>query len=206
MAGISWSEKYSCDIRSIDDDHKMLFEVIDYLGDQIRKASDEAVIATTIDSLILYVKEHFDREERFMLSANFPDFIAHKAQHTMFSDSIHALKALYQDSPELIAPQKVFDFLVEWLSQHIQQMDREYIPYVKGEMHGDPEAIKEDVFVSIAVQCSAKKAKALKDIAEQFKPNAEESKRLLNYIEKIIAERKAQSKAMAIELFGSPDV
>lgn len=202
MGGISWSESYSCNIRAIDDDHKALFDVIDHLGDQINKETDKTVITSTIDSLILYVNEHFDREERFMRSANFPGFSEHKAQHTLFADSIYALRSLYHETPELIAPQRIFSFLVDWLAQHIQEVDREYIPFVKGHSPGDPDAIQDSVLLDITVRCSPERAEALDAVAAQFTPDDEESERLLICMEQILEERNAKSRNRALELFG----
>ena len=87
----NWSADFEIGISAIDTDHQMLFNTIKQLGEHISEAQNPERISATINSLLLYVDEHFEREERFLRRAGYPGFAAHKMEHDRFRDSIFSL-------------------------------------------------------------------------------------------------------------------
>ncbi|MGA0394842.1 MAG: bacteriohemerythrin [Rhodospirillales bacterium] len=136
MPVYEWSPDYSTSIRVIDNDHKDLFDAIYTFHDAYEDGKGAEQIAATIDCLIKYVDEHFEREERYMEQAGYPDFKSHCLAHADFTSIIQMLHKLYTKDPMSVDVPKVLKFLSDWLTQHILKIDMNYVPYVKGEKSG----------------------------------------------------------------------
>jgi len=156
-----WSGEFELGISVIDEDHQTLFRAIRQLGEQIAQKKNSGVIEATINSLTLYIEEHFEREERFMMRAGYPDYDAHKKQHDDFRDSVVSLKNFHAEHPEEVDAQKIVTFLEEWLLSHIAKVDRAYEPYLTGEKQGNAEirqrAKDESSNVMVNITCPADK-------------------------------------------------
>jgi len=131
---MQWSEEFSCGIRAIDNDHRMLFEVLNNLDVAVRSNDPEHDVGGVIDLLKRYVVEHFAREERFMADSNYPDYAVHAREHRRIAEIVQAIGFAHEAAPETLDFEKILDFLSEWLMGHILGTDRKYIPYVKGEV------------------------------------------------------------------------
>ncbi|MGY8990810.1 MAG: bacteriohemerythrin [Rhodospirillales bacterium] len=132
MASYKWLPEYSTTIRVIDNDHKDLFEAINTFFLAHQRGEGSAQIAATIDCLILYVDEHFKREERYLEQINYPELESHRRAHADFSGMIQMLSKLYSTDPLAINVPKVLAFLSDWLTQHILKIDMKYVPYLSG--------------------------------------------------------------------------
>lgn len=131
MARIQYTKALSTGIRVIDNDHRMLIDIANALHDAVdRKAADEEV-ASALDALIRYVEEHFEREEKFMASCNYPDIAAHMKQHQGLAQTVYRLQRLNRTEPAKVSWTEVLDFIDTWLTHHIQKVDMAYVPYVR---------------------------------------------------------------------------
>jgi hemerythrin len=206
MANIAWSEKYSCGIRPIDDDHKSLFEVVDRLDKQLKDEQHPTSITATIDSLMLYAGEHFEREERFMRSAHFPGYREHKGEHDAFKNMVLGLRTLFVDEPSQIDPARVLSYLLTWLQQHILKQDMEYIPYVSGSTQGSEERLDEfHEPIEITIQCTPDKAHSIQLFAELIAGDDNEAWLLGEAAHKLSLSHQAKSLIKAKALFYKPD-
>lgn len=165
MPSLTWSDEYCTHIRVIDDDHKNLFEIANALQDAYLKNRGHERISRAIVLLNNYVNDHFDREERFLEQAGFPDIEQHIKLHKKFKDDFQGLRTLYHHDPECIDIEKVVLFISQWLEEHIQGSDMEYVPYVRGEKDGDTsfQAINSDY-----VRLSLKVPKDTAELIENF--------------------------------------
>lgn len=80
MDSIQWSRWMSVGIEELDEDHRVLVDIVNKLGADENRASPD-VVEAILDELIHYTKDHFAREEAHMAQANYPTFAAHKALH-----------------------------------------------------------------------------------------------------------------------------
>lgn len=199
---IAWSEKYSCNIRPIDDDHKSLFEVVGRLETLLIADPLSPNINTTIDSLVLYADEHFDREERFMRSANFPDYRNHKVEHEKFKNTVLALRKLFNDEPDQIDPTRVLSYLVTWLQEHILNLDMAFIPYIDGSEQ-DTDKVLDEIQepIDITIQCTPDKAHSIELFAELISGDYHEAHLLEEAAHKFSLSHQAKSLIRAKELF-----
>ena len=133
MAFLEWSDDYKCNIASIDDDHRMLFHIVNALHDDIANKAVHKQVASTITALIDYVELHFSREEKQLANHGYPGLEAHKRLHKALKDRVYAIKHLYDTDPSHLDIDKVLDFLKDWLVNHIVTNDFKYVPYLKGQ-------------------------------------------------------------------------
>lgn len=122
--------EYYTGIGFIDKEHARLFELAqethDLLYDSILQDKSDRIVEL-VSELIDYTRTHFAHEEEFQKSVNYPQFEAHAAQHRKFEDSLSEIDidALENDLEEQNeAVEKLLEFLVNWLINHIQKVDK----------------------------------------------------------------------------------
>ncbi|NVK18645.1 MAG: hemerythrin family protein [Methylocystaceae bacterium] len=201
-----WSKEFEIGIGAIDKDHQTLFNTIRQLGEHIHEDRGDGRIKATINALLLYVDEHFEREERFMIRAGYPDFVAHKQEHDRFRDVIMSLRDFHDKNPAAIDAQKIVSFLEEWLLHHILKVDNHYKPYLNGEKEGD-HTITQTFQVNasahiIQLPCPADKEEHVRHFLKLISENTEEGLLIDQAVEKITRMQQTRREKKARELFG----
>ncbi|WP_298684569.1 bacteriohemerythrin [uncultured Methanomethylovorans sp.] len=84
MRLITWSEKYSMNIKEIDDQHKKLVEMINELHDTMKQAKSKETSLIVINELVAYTQYHFSTEEKYMKQFGYSDHVSHKKEHEKF--------------------------------------------------------------------------------------------------------------------------
>jgi hemerythrin-like metal-binding protein len=127
----SWSEQYEIDIPSVDRQHKHLVEIINRVQQAVLARRGKVVLGKALEELIGYTQAHFAAEEKVLDSCGFPDFLAHHGEHERLA---FALMVFHQKitSSELPPSIDVIAFLKDWLGQHILNVDKKYVPFLKG--------------------------------------------------------------------------
>jgi hemerythrin len=117
-----WSDAYSVNIKTIDEQHKELVNILNRLFIAVSMREGDKVIAGILDALMAYTQTHFALEERLLRQAKYKDFVAHKAEHTKFLDQLDQLckKHLLEEKPIYF---EMLSFLKRWLKEHIQGVD-----------------------------------------------------------------------------------
>lgn len=120
-----WSPEYSVNIKTIDDQHRELVNILNRLFVAVSKREGDKVIAGILDALVTYTQTHFALEERLMQQANYKDFEAHKAEHKKLLDQLEQLcrKHLVEEKAIYF---EMLSFLKTWLKEHIQGVDTKY--------------------------------------------------------------------------------
>ena len=136
MPFLDWSDDYLIGIAAIDHDHKTLFNLVNRLHDRIEAGDGEDAIGEALAGLAAYVATHFEREERYMDDCGYPDLVRHAERHRKMTDTVNALKTLYEDDPKQIKSIVIMKFLKDWLTTHILKCDMDYRPYMTGEKKG----------------------------------------------------------------------
>ncbi|KOR27636.1 hemerythrin, partial [Achromatium sp. WMS1] len=78
---LAWSEEISVGVEEIDEQHKVLLNLINELNDAMQARRSHDVITSIINKLSEYTRIHFAVEESLMRILNYPDYESHKAQH-----------------------------------------------------------------------------------------------------------------------------
>lgn len=124
-----WDERLSLGISPIDKDHQRLFSIIRKILVLSSEEDYEKVKHAVKEGLkffISYTMSHFQREEDFMLSNQYPDYSQHKKMHDDLKyNTLPSLKLSLEESDYEV--EEIRHFLgvcVGWLSTHIMMMDQ----------------------------------------------------------------------------------
>jgi hemerythrin len=130
---MTWLPVYSVNLPPIDAQHKRLFDLINRLHDEIviKKSSFE-VIGEALEELIQYTKTHFELEERFLASMQYPEIARHKAKHDAFTSQVMKLQQDFAAGKITVAAE-LMNLMRHWLTNHILKTDKQYGAFLRGE-------------------------------------------------------------------------
>ena len=133
MPLIEWNDAFSVGIQKIDEQHKKFFSITNLLFDSMRGAQDRDVVGSVLKELQQYVVYHFKAEESLMKMYNYPNMNAHKQEHDGAIHTVNKLVLDYERGVQTVDIE-LLKFLSDWIQSHILQVDRKYIPYVRGKV------------------------------------------------------------------------
>jgi len=122
---IEWNEEVKTGIEMIDREDQKLFNMINALEQALDNGST-APLAQIINGLMEYTLTHFEHEEALCRTSGWPGLEAHQKLHRQLRDQVSALKE------NAVDPQSLHTFLLQWLVEHIQKADMEYVHWVEG--------------------------------------------------------------------------
>jgi len=131
MALLTWSEKFSVQVAQFDTEHKELVNFINRLHDAMKAGQGKQVIGDVLQGLINYTRNHFAAEEKLMKAHAYPAYENHKKEHNQLTMTVLDFQKGYLDGSVPLS-QEVMNFLKDWLSGHIQGVDKQYGPFLNG--------------------------------------------------------------------------
>lgn len=121
---VGWQDEYSVGLPEVDEQHKMLFDIINRLWTAtVTKASSDEMMAI-VNELDRYTFTHFTAEETFMRVIEYHDFEAHRKAHQGFIERLRAERTNVLNGGHLSLD--LLRFLREWLVNHILIEDKRY--------------------------------------------------------------------------------
>lgn len=120
---LSWNEKLSTELCSIDRDHQNLIEAFNVFVDAINRNEPTDKLCDMFQSIIDELVHHFAFEERMMHNINFKEVIEHKQHHaTLATDALVVLGELRQSesSDDILAS---VNFLRALIMKHMIEQD-----------------------------------------------------------------------------------
>lgn len=130
MEYLRWDESLRLNHETIDEQHKNLFNLLYELDRAIKESNEESVISGIISSLRDYCKFHFDEEEEFMESINYPDIHFHKVEHEYFRNKVELFEKSIQKRIDKNTIINLITFLHSWLKTHIMDSDKAILDYL----------------------------------------------------------------------------
>ncbi|WP_406656316.1 bacteriohemerythrin [Methanolobus sp. ZRKC2] len=127
MALVTWSDKYSMNIKEIDEQHQSLVRMINELHDAMLQAKSKEVALGIINNMAEYTQYHFSTEEKYMQQFEYPGYAAHKKEHDKFIEKVGNFKNDYESGKTGLSFD-LLNFLKDWLVTHIQESDKKYSP------------------------------------------------------------------------------
>jgi len=113
----------------IDDQHKKLVSIVNRLYDAMRDGKGSEILGDVLSELIEYTRYHFTAEEAMMKNNAYPDFQSHKSAHSMLVEKVMDLE-LDLKAGKIALSVQVFQFLKDWLVNHIQGEDKKIAPFL----------------------------------------------------------------------------
>lgn len=119
-----WSSRYETGFKTIDDQHKGLFEALNRLSDSFITNSSASEIRACMNFLVDYIIRHFQAEEELMKMMDYPMFMSHVGHHGhLFAQVKRFQTKLNEDQLITI---DVAILLADWLKHHISDMDLDF--------------------------------------------------------------------------------
>lgn len=125
---VEWSDALALGIPEMDSQHRRLVDLTNHLHEAMLQRKSHEVLGDIIFRLIDYTKFHFRDEETCMIQSGFPQTMSHRAEHQEFVSEVERFKADFE-AGKLMLSMEMMDFLKNWMVDHIQGSDREYVSY-----------------------------------------------------------------------------
>ncbi len=120
-----WKDEYSVGVQSLDDDHRKLLNLINKLQTAVHYQTGDVFEKEALDEVIAYTKYHFEREEKLMEEAGYPDLDAHRKIHQRMIAKVDEFVKEYETKGHEVL-EEVAAYLKDWLVDHINGTDQEY--------------------------------------------------------------------------------
>lgn len=124
---IAWESQYELGIKSIDDQHKVLVDIISKLSDLLTNATDGDDIyddmLAIVEELTNYTIFHFDFEEKTFETLKYEFKESHMIEHKKLIDEIQNLDFNQAEEDQVVFGKKILKFLISWLFKHISGTD-----------------------------------------------------------------------------------
>lgn len=123
MAKIEWSEDLSVGDDHLNSQHKQLIDMINTLDNPTLGAEE---LGEIIFGLLVYAATHFKDEEKFFVNVA-PEIVEpHFESHSIFISTAYRFVQRFHKGEALELRQSVYDFLCQWLVNHIKIEDMQY--------------------------------------------------------------------------------
>ncbi len=120
MEVLRWNDRFSVSNEEIDYQHKMLFNLVNYLTTSSGKSYNRTEIGEILDELIAYTEYHFAFEEELL--KNHLSIDSHREIHQGFIAKVHYFEEEFKKGEDVINSE-LFTFLVSWIKDHILGTD-----------------------------------------------------------------------------------
>lgn len=127
---IPWKAEYNITIKSIDDQHKVLVDLMNELNNAMLYEKGKNEIMRIVKGLVDYTEYHFNYEEGLLKKHGYADFDNHKKLHVKFVDQIKDVQRELERGEKEMS-KDILDFLKNWLIQHIMGTDTKYVDLFK---------------------------------------------------------------------------
>lgn len=124
-----WCEQMSVGVPALDADHQCILRIINLLDD-LGDEDPRRVVETVLETLVVYCRHHFGREEQVMAGCGFPGLEFHRAEHEGFARFVSRLWQRHATRADAGVTGALRDYLTRWLYHHILIQDMAYKPYV----------------------------------------------------------------------------
>ena len=121
---IRWVPEFTVGNHEIDEQHKMLFSMINEFFHQDGKSAALALF----QSLSAYIDLHFDCEENLLRQINYPNTTEHAKKHDELRKKFLLIQEKLEDY-DVDIHHKIGIFLYNWLAKHILKADMEFREY-----------------------------------------------------------------------------
>lgn len=128
-ADLKWDESMSVKSDNIDKQHKQLFSILNRLA-KPEASSNGDVYVKILNELTEYFVVHFKDEIEYMAQYNYPDIDAHSEEHKEFIKKVSLFNFKFDKQKTPTNALQVFDFIKEWLVNHVMDSDMQYSRYI----------------------------------------------------------------------------
>ena len=146
---LSWKPEHNIGIEEADRQHKKMLDMMNEVHVLSAQNHSNKSISRALDILITYTEVHFEWEEKFFDSYQYPKSQEHKKHHSLLIQELrdHQKNITIGDQS---AVTKELSQLNNWLIEHIKHGDRDYASYLSNNEHFQKSRTVENNVISIA--------------------------------------------------------
>jgi len=135
---IKWTPALKIGHDVIDSQHIELFSLFDAFVDGCAKGRGKISVVELYQSLKEYVEKHFRDEEALMASSGYPGLEKQKREHQKFQRQVLELgNTISRQGVTLMELVQMNKLLVNWLVNHVQDVDRKFGEYLRETADGE---------------------------------------------------------------------
>ncbi|WP_028448792.1 MULTISPECIES: bacteriohemerythrin [Chitinibacter] len=124
---IEWNDALSVGIQEIDEQHKVLVDLLNELHDAIRQHHGREASVEILGRLVDYTRIHFAVEESLMRILGYPEYETHKGHHEDLISQVNTLQQRMREGEAITF--ELLHFLRNWLTHHIMEGDQRYVSH-----------------------------------------------------------------------------
>ena len=130
MSKIIWTPEYSVGVEEFDNQHKKLIDLINQLDElYIQNKFDQIDVSPIFKELMDYASQHLEAEEHYFKLYNYAQKDEHVSLHNSYRQKILDLQLEYEKASSKETLFKINNFLNEWWTWHINNVDKEYTEF-----------------------------------------------------------------------------
>ena len=130
MSVVQWSEELSVGITSIDEQHKVLIDMINSLNTAMAAGEANIIIGDILGGLAQYTKHHFQYEENLFKQYGYPQSEEHIKEHENLIEQVKALRERFESDISGSLSLEIMQLLKNWLINHIKKSDQDYSQFL----------------------------------------------------------------------------
>ncbi len=123
---MEWNKDLELQVNDMNNQHKHLLDLMNRLFELNHQKADKASLISALDALGKYTVQHFEEEEAYMESIEYPKLTVHKTIHKDLLRKFGEHQNEFITSSQAILDDKFFNFLQLWLKAHIMGIDKQY--------------------------------------------------------------------------------
>ncbi|MCV6639062.1 bacteriohemerythrin [Candidatus Albibeggiatoa sp. nov. NOAA] len=122
---VEWTDELSVGIQEIDEQHKILVDLLNRLYESIILRTDDEEASQVLTELSQYTIVHFAVEESLMRILGYDEYEEHKKHHEELTQQVIELSNKVK-AGKLSSSMELLNFLKNWLTKHILIEDKRY--------------------------------------------------------------------------------
>jgi hemerythrin len=126
---LTWSHSCSVGVQAMDDQHGILMDTMNELHSALARGCERKQVDEHLKRLVEFSRLHFVCEEQLLERHAFPGLAVHREAH---QDLLRQIKETVEkvEHTEGVEAHALLSFLRNWYSQHIEQLDQRYGPWL----------------------------------------------------------------------------
>lgn len=128
---IKWTSDLSVGIPSLDDDHKILVDLLNSTLVACYAGFGEEHVGIILEELFKYTQIHFNREMSILRASGYGDCDSHQAEHDRLFKELEVIANRARAEANNGLSNEVGVFLRVWLFSHIMEHDRRYAAHLQ---------------------------------------------------------------------------
>lgn len=128
---IKWTADLSVGIPSLDDDHKILVDLLNSTLVACYAGFGDEHVGIILEELFKYTQIHFSREMSILRLSGYDDCDSHQAEHARLFEELEVMASRAKAEASTGLSDDVGVFLRGWLFSHIMEHDRRYAAHLQ---------------------------------------------------------------------------